>query len=150
MLYTKIIVLHTRLILWYLSSYVGIIDIFDSVIMQIWCTQLNLEIIEYTIHSHIKNEEIRNDILKLFINKNAKYTHLYIPSYNDYHLIPGAEHCFSEIKFLKCDGRVNDNNLALLTKVCKSIKELQIYIHKSVNNYGISKLIENQVDILCH
>ncbi|PKC15467.1 hypothetical protein RhiirA5_408143 [Rhizophagus irregularis] len=112
-----------------------------------FCRHLNLEIIEYTIHSHIKNEEIRNDILKLFINKNAKYTHLYIPSYNDYHLIPGAEHCFSEIKFLKCDGRVNDNNLALLTKVCKSIKELQIYIHKSVNNYGISKLIENQVSL---
>ncbi|PKY55584.1 hypothetical protein RhiirA4_475151 [Rhizophagus irregularis] len=58
--------------------------------------------------------------------------------------IPGTERCFSEIKFLKCNGRVNDKNLIMLTKVCKSIKELQLFLYECSNNYGISKLIESQ------
>ncbi|CAB5375834.1 unnamed protein product [Rhizophagus irregularis] len=104
--------------------------------------------IEHIISIHTQyryRKKIRNNILKLFINKNAKYTHLYMPSYHDdHHFIPGAEQCLSEIKFLRCDGRVHDKNLTMLTKVCKSIKELHLFLYDSNNNYGISKLIENQ------
>ncbi|CAG8742961.1 14119_t:CDS:1, partial [Rhizophagus irregularis] len=113
-----------------------------------FCRHLNLEMIEHIVSIHTQyryRKKIRNNILKLFINKNAKYTHLYMPSYHDdHHLIPGAEQCLSEIKFLRCDGRVHDKNLTMLTKVCKSIKELHLFLYDSNNNYGISKLIENQ------
>ncbi|CAB5375840.1 unnamed protein product [Rhizophagus irregularis] len=44
------------------------------------------------------------------------YTHLYIPKKFDYHFNPGAESCISEIKFLKCNDRINDNILSILTK----------------------------------
>jgi hypothetical protein len=109
-----------------------------------FCKHLNLEIIEDMFYAHTQYKEIKNDILNLFINENAEYTHLYMPEYYDYHLIPGVERCFSKIKFLRCDARVNDNNLTILTKVCESIKELELFIYKYGNNYGISKLIEIQ------
>jgi hypothetical protein len=91
--------------------------------------------------THTRYDKIKNEVFNLFINKNAEYTHLSIGDYYDYHLIPD---CISKIKFLRCNGRVNDNNLAILTKVCKSIKELQLYLYKSGNNYGFYRLIVNQ------
>src|SRR5436190_10897551 len=53
---------------------------------------------------------IRSEILKLFI-RNTKFTHVYINintsrfSYHQLHLIPGAEHCWSELKFLLCNSK---------------------------------------------
>jgi hypothetical protein len=111
-----------------------------------FCKHLDLEMIYGMINTQNNPYMvIKNDILELFINKNAEYTHLNLGDYYDYHLIPD---CFSKIKFLRCEGRVHDNNLALLTKVCKSIKELQLYLYKSGNNYGFVKLIENQESLL--
>ncbi|PKK74797.1 hypothetical protein RhiirC2_846555 [Rhizophagus irregularis] len=112
-----------------------------------FCKHLNLEVIKKIIkkltpHSNFK--EIKNDILNLFINENMDYTHLYIPKKFDYHFNPGAESCISEIKFLKCNDRINDNILSILTKTCKSIKELELTLYEYNYNCGIAKLIENQ------
>ncbi|RGB37226.1 hypothetical protein C1646_757181 [Rhizophagus diaphanus] len=66
-----------------------------------------------------------------------------------YLIIPGAEQCLSEIKFLRCDGRVHDKNLTMLTKVCKSIKGMQLFLYDSYNNYGISNtFVQPQTQIL--
>ncbi|PKK74798.1 hypothetical protein RhiirC2_846556 [Rhizophagus irregularis] len=109
-----------------------------------FCRHLNLGVIENVMNAYIQYEEFRNDILRLFINENAEYTHLYLPNYRDYHLFPGAEQCFSEIKFLRCIGKVKDNTLSMLTRTCKSIKELKFYTYGNDYNCGIAKLIENQ------
>ncbi|CAB5356863.1 unnamed protein product [Rhizophagus irregularis] len=48
---------------------------------------------------------LRNEILKLFINKNTKLIQLSIPRYFDsqLHLIPEAECCLSELEIFNCD-----------------------------------------------
>ncbi|CAG8649139.1 16924_t:CDS:2 [Rhizophagus irregularis] len=83
-------------------------------------------------------------MFKLFINENTKFTHLYIPQKFDYKIqnIPGAKHCFSEIGFLSCNTNINDEVLNGLTKFCKLIKELELFIQDDNNNYEIIKLIE--------
>ncbi|GBC21532.2 hypothetical protein GLOIN_2v1884061 [Rhizophagus irregularis DAOM 181602=DAOM 197198] len=89
---------------------------------------------------------IKNDIINVFINDKTRFTHLYIPQNFNYqiHLIPGAEFCFSRLEFLFCKTSVNEKVLDGLTKICKSIKELEIFIENCNNNYEIIKLIENQ------
>jgi hypothetical protein len=49
--------------------------------------------------SCISKETIKNEIIKLFISENTSL-HLYVPQIVDYqlHLLPGAKHCFSEIR----------------------------------------------------
>src|SRR5947208_781746 len=66
---------------------------------------------------------IKNEIYNLFINKNTKFTHLYIPQQFDYqiHHIPGAKQCFSEIMFLSFNTRINDKVLNGLVEICQSI-----------------------------
>ncbi|GBC30855.2 hypothetical protein GLOIN_2v1777652 [Rhizophagus irregularis DAOM 181602=DAOM 197198] len=75
-----------------------------------------------------------------------KYTHLYIPQQFDFqlYLIPGFEQSFSDIEFLSCNTRINDNILVELTKICKSIKELELFTEVRNNNYEIIRLIETQ------
>ena len=71
----------------------------------------------------------RNEVLKLFVNKNTKITHLYILLRFNYqiHLIPGAECCFSQLKFIDCfTGNINLNILEGLSKISKSIEKLSI------------------------
>jgi len=99
-------------------------------------THLSLEISRFPI--------IEKEIFNLFINGNTKFTHLYIPYQFDYqiHLIPGAKHCFSELKFLSCNASINDDVLAGLIEICQSIKELDLFINEDNNNYEIVKLIE--------
>ncbi|GBB83140.1 hypothetical protein RclHR1_00010022 [Rhizophagus clarus] len=115
-----------------------------------YCKHLHLNEIKRIIHviTDKKNEIqiIGNEILKLFINENRVFTHLYIPYRFDYqiHLIPGANRCFSDLQFLRCHTIINDNILTGLTEICESIKELELFIGWSENNYGIIKLIENQ------
>ncbi|RIA84614.1 hypothetical protein C1645_832005 [Glomus cerebriforme] len=70
------------------------------------------------------------------------FTHLYIIRNFDHRLITGAKRCFSEIEFLKCSTRINDNVLAGLIEICKLIKELELIIPMNHNNYGIIRLIE--------
>src|SRR6266480_7472818 len=65
---------------------------------------LNLSILDNMIISAVKSKApfIRSEILKLLINENTKFTHIHmnIPLLNyQVHLISGAEHCFSELKF---------------------------------------------------
>ncbi|GBB88549.1 hypothetical protein RclHR1_15090008 [Rhizophagus clarus] len=88
---------------------------------------------------------VRKEIINLFINENTRITHLIIPYQFDYqlHLIPGAKSCLSELEFLSCSTCINDDILFGLTELCKSIKELELFIGKDNNNYGIAKLIES-------
>jgi hypothetical protein len=74
-----------------------------------FCKHLNLRAITKIINSNCSKYEInisivKNEIFKLFINENTRFTHLYLPQHFDYqiHLIPGAKQCFSEIVFLSC------------------------------------------------
>ncbi|RGB26755.1 hypothetical protein C1646_770031 [Rhizophagus diaphanus] len=117
-----------------------------------FCRHLNLSSISWIIYFIERNYSqsnisvIKNEILNLFINENTRYTHLYIPQRFDYqiHLIPGAKHCFSEIVFLSCNtsNRVTGNVLIGLAEICQSIKELELSIESSNNNYEIIKLID--------
>ncbi|PKY29052.1 hypothetical protein RhiirB3_530247 [Rhizophagus irregularis] len=113
-----------------------------------FCRHLNLKEIEKIIINNINEEKeilnIKQEIFKLFINENTKFTHLYIPQKFYYKIqnIPGAKHCFSEIGFLSCNTNINDEVLNGLTKFCKLIKELELFIQDDNNNYEIIKLIE--------
>uniref|UniRef100_U9UZ55 F-box associated domain-containing protein n=1 Tax=Rhizophagus irregularis (strain DAOM 181602 / DAOM 197198 / MUCL 43194) TaxID=747089 RepID=U9UZ55_RHIID len=80
----------------------------------------------------------------MHVLKHVRLTHLYIPNQFDYpiHLIPGANLCFSNLKFLSCNTSINDNVLSGLTEMCKSIKEIELVVKEDNNNYGIIKLIE--------
>jgi hypothetical protein len=117
------------------------------------CRHLNLEEIHRIInstHEQSKTSIIKNEIFKLFINENTKFTHLYLPYQFDHqiHLIPKAELCFSEIEFFSCNTSMNDNVLAGLTGICKSIKELKLFIEVHNNNNGIIELIKAQRNLL--
>jgi hypothetical protein len=94
------------------------------------CRHLNLNAIKRIIINSGK-KIILNEIIRLFINENTKFTHLHIPQQFNYqiHLIPGAERCFSEIEFLSCNTSIKDNVLDGLIEMCKSIKELELYIN---------------------
>jgi hypothetical protein len=113
-----------------------------------FCRHLNFteikKIIKNTIDERSEIPNIEKEILNLFVNGNTKFTHLYIPHKFDYqiNLIPGVERCFSEIEFLSCNTTVNDKVLTGLTKICKLIKELELFIEVHSNNYGIVKLIQ--------
>ncbi|RIA80453.1 hypothetical protein C1645_882157 [Glomus cerebriforme] len=112
-----------------------------------YCKILNFNEIKKIIHTIDEKSDIpiiENAIINLLINKNTKFTHLYIPHLFNHqlHLIPGADHCFSELQFLHCNTNIEDNVLIGLTKACKSIKELELSIEKECNNYKIVKLVE--------
>jgi hypothetical protein len=113
-----------------------------------FCKYLNLFFLENVISlkkfEKSKISIIRNEILKLFINENTKFNILSIPNKFNFqlHLIPGAEHCFSELESFYCRGNVDQNVLEGLAKICKSIKRLSASINYNIS--GIIKLIEVQ------
>ncbi|RIA80508.1 hypothetical protein C1645_838573 [Glomus cerebriforme] len=120
-----------------------------------FCKNLNLYEFEEIIDSNYKNcrsdnlKIIKNVMFSLFINNNnTKVTHIYMPIDINHDLITGAKHYFSEIEFLSCNTRMNDDIAASLIEVCKSIKELDLYINPDRNNYGIVKLIESQKNLV--
>ncbi|PKC70758.1 hypothetical protein RhiirA1_532484 [Rhizophagus irregularis] len=91
---------------------------------------------------------VKSEIFKLFINNNTKFIHLSIPQnfYNQIHLIPGAEHCFSELESFHCNMDISQNILEWLVR-CKSIKKVIIenmFFNYSVKCLEIIKLIEAQ------
>ncbi|GBC03965.1 hypothetical protein RclHR1_05420009 [Rhizophagus clarus] len=96
---------------------------------------------------------VREEILKLFINKNTKFIDLYIPQRFDYqiYLISGAEHCFSELDSLRCDANIDQDILKGLSKISKSIKRLRFDNIMQYNdhnkNTGIISLIETQENL---
>ncbi|CAB4439491.1 unnamed protein product [Rhizophagus irregularis] len=120
-----------------------------------YCRNLNLieieRIINVLFEKQPDNSIIKNTIVELFINGNTKFTRLNIPhKFNiKLHLIPGAERCFSDLQFLKCNTSVDDKILTGLMRICKSIKEIQLSIEADNNKYGIIKLIENS-EKLCN
>ncbi|PKY47142.1 hypothetical protein RhiirA4_462243 [Rhizophagus irregularis] len=69
---------------------------------------------------------VEDEIFKLFINKNVKITHLYIPKKFNYqiHLIPEAKICLSKIKFLSCYTSINNNILTGL------LSEFNVYFRR--------------------
>ena len=69
---------------------------------------------------------IRNEVLKLFINRNTKFISLYTPKDFDHqlHNFSSAEHCFSGLEFLQCNDQ---NNLKGLARITKSIKIMKYY-----------------------
>ncbi len=112
-----------------------------------FCKHLNLRKIKELIDEEYGKKIFNNEILSLFINENREFTHLYLPHNfdNQIHLFPGAKHCFSELQFLHCYASVNENVLIGLTEICKSIKELELFIIRPRDkNYEIVRLIENQ------
>jgi hypothetical protein len=114
-----------------------------------FCKHLNFGSIMLIIDHIIDSSErsiVRDEVFKLFINKNVKFTHLYIPRNFNFqiHLIPGARSCFSNIKFLRCYTSISNNILIILIEACKSIRELRLYIENYNSNYKIIKLIEAQ------
>ncbi|GBB99035.1 hypothetical protein RclHR1_00340026 [Rhizophagus clarus] len=115
----------------------------------IYCKHLNFEKIQSIsdiIYKKSNQSITRDKIFKLFINENTKFTHVYIPKkFNEQiHLIPGAERCFSDIKFLSCNTNVGDNVLDGLMTICNSIKELEITFNGYKDNFEIVRLIESQ------
>jgi hypothetical protein len=93
---------------------------------------LELYLLESLISSRIIEKSnvpiLRNEILKLFINKNAKFNHLSIPQNFDcqLHLIPGAEDCLLELESFCFHNNINLNVLRGVVKICKSIKKIEI------------------------
>src|SRR5581483_10100052 len=80
-----------------------------------FCRHLNLYKLGRTIYTirNIKEENkwsiIRNEIFKLFINRDNRFTHLMIPYgfKHHIHLLPGFDHCFLELESLNCDISAN-------------------------------------------
>ncbi|PKC58148.1 hypothetical protein RhiirA1_471414 [Rhizophagus irregularis] len=112
----------------------------------IFCRHLHLNAIKRMINNNNNNYEnskksmvIQYEIFNLFINKNTKFTHLYIPKQFDclIHLIPGADQCFSELEYLFCQTSINENILIGLTDICRSIKAVKLFVD---NNYIIKVL----------
>ncbi|PKY54935.1 hypothetical protein RhiirA4_548482 [Rhizophagus irregularis] len=107
-------------------------------------------IIEYSSAS-----VIRNEILKLLINKNrsSKFIHLSIQDDYDYydylHHISGAEHCFSKLESFYCKRNVDKSFIKGLARICKSIEKFRFEdVSNCVNNSGIIKLIEVQEKLI--
>ncbi|PKY30751.1 hypothetical protein RhiirB3_447993 [Rhizophagus irregularis] len=115
-----------------------------------FCRHLDLVSIDYIILKFTNKESnsiLTNEIINLFINGSRKFTHLYIP-YNfnfQIHLIPEVRSCLSEIEFLSCNANINDDIMAGLADICKSIKKLEFFIND--DNYGIIRLIEAQQNL---
>jgi hypothetical protein len=77
--------------------------------------------------------------LIFFINENTRLTHLHVLYQFDYpiHLIPGANLCFTNLKFLSYNTSINDNVVVGLTEICRSIKELELIVEEDYNNCRI-------------
>ena len=107
---------------------------------------LNLQLLESMINEdNIKKSiVIRNELLNLFINRNTKFISLYIPENFDHqlHNISGAEHCFSDLEFLQCNEKTNQNILARISKSIKIMRFDNISDGMNLNNSGFSKLIK--------
>jgi hypothetical protein len=104
-----------------------------------FCKHLDLGMIEEIIYWEFDPNKMTmatNEIFKLFVNENIKYTHLYIPQHFNYpiHLISGAKYCFSEIVFLSCHYRINSDVLIKLVEICQPIKELELLIEVRSNS----------------
>jgi hypothetical protein len=114
-----------------------------------FCKYLYMDVFRDIIYSLIKdpidreNSIIQNEIIKLFINENTRFTHLYVPPEFNYqlNLIPETKQCFSEIIFLRCNADMNNKAFTGLTGMSESVRELELKI-KAVINYDVTRLID--------
>ncbi|RGB23792.1 hypothetical protein C1646_773992 [Rhizophagus diaphanus] len=117
-----------------------------------FCKYLDFYYLDELLYHYTSNIErskqsfIADEIWKLFINQNSKFTHLKITScfYDPLFLIPGAEHCFSELKVLKYYSRDDQKLLEWLSKISKSIKKFELLCEWSSE---ITNLIEAQTNL---
>ncbi|RIA78661.1 hypothetical protein C1645_842726 [Glomus cerebriforme] len=63
----------------------------------------------------------------LINNNNTKVTYLYMPQDINHDLITGANHYFSEIEFLSCNTRMNDDIAASLIEKFRRVPKLTVY-----------------------
>jgi hypothetical protein len=117
---------------------------------------LDLHLLEIMISRNLRNLKkskismIKNELLKLFVNKNTKFISLHIPGEFNYgiHNISWAEQCFSDLKYLSCYDEIHQNILEELSIISKSIKKLSCNISENYNNIsGIDRLIEAQENL---
>jgi hypothetical protein len=122
-----------------------------------FCKSLNVSKIEDIIYTSTDHDFRRGDdyllyeeeIFKLFINNNMKYTSLYISKKIGYDtrfiLNSGTKECFSEIEFLTFRD-IDEEILIGLSEICKSIKKLDYFVYAN-NQNGIVKLIDAQKNL---
>ncbi|PKK68582.1 hypothetical protein RhiirC2_782083 [Rhizophagus irregularis] len=112
-----------------------------------FCKYLDFYHLDELLFRYTRNIErskqcfIADEIWKLFINKNSKFTHLKITScnYDQIFLIPGAEHCFSELKFLEYDSRDNQKLLECIV-LHKLDDKLDSYSLKILTKHNLISL----------
>ncbi|RIA85131.1 hypothetical protein C1645_831246 [Glomus cerebriforme] len=120
---------------------------------------LNLHILEIMLN-FVKIDDksiVREEILKLFVNRNTKFISLTISSLFDPQKchIPGANQCLSELESFYCNDNSNEKALEQLSKICHKIKRIRLIIIKQHSiNSRIVKLIKaqrnlNDVQLIC-
>ncbi|GBB84524.1 hypothetical protein RclHR1_01110009 [Rhizophagus clarus] len=89
---------------------------------------------------------VKDELLKLFINNNTKFTSLSLPDRlgDPIHHFTGAERCFSELEYLYCSTNTSQEILEGFSTISKSIKKLEFDVSQYHYNPGIIKLIESQ------
>ncbi|EXX59780.1 hypothetical protein RhiirA5_428362 [Rhizophagus irregularis] len=116
-----------------------------------FCRNLCLNGLSQIIYtSHIaepfKRMIVKDELLKLFINNNTKFTSLSLPDQlgDKIHRITGAEQCFSELEYLYCSTNTSQEILEGFSTISRSIKKLEFDVSQIHYNAGIIKLIESQ------
>jgi hypothetical protein len=89
---------------------------------------------------------VKEELLKLFINNNTRFTSLSLPDQlgDQIHRITGAEQCFSELEYLHCSTNTSQEILEGFSMISRSIKKLEFDVSQLHYNSGIIKLIESQ------
>ncbi|RGB43454.1 hypothetical protein C1646_737978 [Rhizophagus diaphanus] len=116
---------------------------------------LNLRLLDDMIYLRKTNYSnmniIRNEILKLFINKNSKFISLFIPAKLEIQIdnFPDADKCFSSLELFKCDSSIKKPILIGMSNIITSIKKIKIenLYHGKIVNSGFDKLIKAQKNL---
>ncbi|GES99181.1 hypothetical protein GLOIN_2v1787971 [Rhizophagus clarus] len=95
-----------------------------------------------------KVSNVRNEIIKLFINNNTNFIHFSIPQYYQPQHVFGDELCFAELESFQCDSNTNQDILKGLARICKSIKKLRFNFDcESTDISGFIELIDAQKNL---
>ncbi|CAG8560324.1 23077_t:CDS:2 [Rhizophagus irregularis] len=116
---------------------------------------LNLRLLDDMIYLRKTKDSnmniIRNEIYKLFINKNSKFISLFIPAKLEIQIdnFPDADKCFSFLELFKCDSSIKKPILIGMSNIITSIKKIKIenLYHGKIVNSGFDKLIKAQKNL---
>jgi hypothetical protein len=122
---------------------------------------LDLYFLEYIMNINFKishKSNIGNEILKLFVNSDMKFTSLSISNLtiSPLYYISGAEHCFSTLECFYCDYNINSDILEKVAIINTSIKKLSFNMTNKAKNiyntgierlFGIERLIKSQKNL---